>query len=141
MDCIWGRVGDLENLYKLTFGVQGAKISEMKKILAILLAFVPVCANAYVEKSSAIIKVMNKDAGKVQELVVPVGQSVDFEKINITVRSCMQSDPFDAENYFAFFEITEQEKGKIFSNWMNRNEPGNKPLQHPDYDLWLVGCQ
>lgn len=113
----------------------------MKKLLVIFFAIFPVCVNAFVDKDIAVMRVMNKDAGKVQEVSVPVGQSIDFEKINITVRSCVQSDPFDAENYFAFIEVIEQENKKIFSNWMNRNEPGDKPLQHPDYDLWLVSCQ
>lgn len=117
------------------------KYKGMKKLLLIFFVMFPVCVNAFVDKDIAVMRVMNKDAGKVQELSVPVGQSVDFEKINITVRSCVQSDPFDAENYFAFIEVIEQENKKIFSNWMNRNEPGDKPLQHPDYDLWLVSCQ
>lgn len=113
----------------------------MKKLFVIFFVMFPVCVNAFVAEDSAVVRVMNKDAGKVQEVSVPVGQSIDFEKINITVRSCVQSDPFDAENYFAFIEVVEQENKKIFSNWMNRNEPGDKPLQHPDYDLWLVSCQ
>lgn len=117
------------------------KYKGMKKLLVIFFVMFPVCVNAFVDKDIAVMRVMNKDAGKVQELSVPVGQSVDFEKINIIVRSCVQSDPFDAENYFAFIEVVEQENKKIFSNWMNRNEPGDKPLQHPDYDLWLVSCQ
>lgn len=117
------------------------KCKGMKKLFVIFFVMFPVCVNAFVAKDSAVVRVMNKDAGKVQEVSVPVGQSIDFEKINITVRSCVQSDPFDAENYFAFIEVVEQENKKIFSNWMNRNEPGDKPLQHPDYDLWLVSCQ
>lgn len=117
------------------------KYKGMKKLFLIFFVMFPVCVNAFVDKDIAVMRVMNKDAGKVQELSVPVGQSIDFEKINITVRSCVQSDPFDAENYFAFIEVVEQENKKIFSNWMNRNEPGDKPLQHPDYDLWLVSCQ
>ena len=38
-----------------------------------------------------------------------------------------------------FIEISQD--SKIFSGWMSHNEPGNNPLQHPDYDLWLVGCE
>lgn len=114
----------------------------MKRLfVALLISVLPVVANAFVEKNNAVLRVMNKDAGKVQEIVVPVGQSVAFEKLNITVRACKQTDPFDAENFFTFIEVSEQGNKKIFSNWMNCNEPGERPLQHPDYDLWLVKCE
>ena len=113
----------------------------MKKLIAVLFAVMPVVANAFVDKKSAVVRVMNKDAGKVQEFVIPVGQEMNFEKLNIKIYACKQTDPFDAENFFAFVEVAEYEKEKIFSNWMNRNEPGENPLQHPDYDLWLVKCE
>lgn len=84
---------------------------------------------------------MDKDAGKVQQINIPVGNELQFEKIFINVRNCKQSDPFQAEDYFAFLEISDQDKGKFYSNWMTRNEPGQNPLQHPDYDVWLVRCE
>ncbi len=125
----------------MTFCCSGGIIYDMKKLIAVLFAVMPVLANAYVDKTSAVVRVMNKDAGKVQELVIPVGQNMNFEKLNITIYACKQTDPFDAENFFAFVEIVEQDEGKVFSNWMNRNEPGQHPLQHADYDLWLVKCE
>ena len=53
----------------------------MKKIFAILFCWLPLVANAYVDRPNAVVRVMNKDAGKVQEFVVPVGQELQFEKI------------------------------------------------------------
>ena len=114
----------------------------MKKILLILFACMfPIVSSAYVERENAVMRIMNKDAGKVQEYVIPVGQGMKFEKLQIDVRTCKQSDPFQAENYFAFVEVFETDKGQIFGGWMNRNEPGQNPLQHADYDLWLVKCE
>ena len=120
----------------------GGIIYSMKKIIAFLLGCaVPSMAGAYINRETAVLRVMDKDAGKVQEIVVPVGQTAAVDKLTINIRACMQSDPFDAENFWAFVEITESAKGLLFSNWMNRNEPGQKPLQHPDYDVWLVKCE
>lgn len=101
----------------------------------------PVVCNAYIDRDVATLRVMDKDAGKVQEIVVPVGDEVQFEKLFINVRTCKQSDPFDAENFFLFVEIFENNKGQVFGGWMNRNEPGQNPMQHPDYDVWLVRCE
>lgn len=98
-------------------------------------------ASAYVERENAIVRIMNKAAGKVQTITMPVGRDIQFEKLHMLVRSCKQSDPFDAENYFAFIEISKSDEGKIFSNWMNANEPGENPLQNADYDVWLVKCE
>lgn len=119
----------------------GSIIYDMKKIIAVLFMLMPMVGNAYINRDLAVLRVMDKDAGKVQELRVPVGQEVQFEKLYINMRTCKQSDPFDAENFWAFVEITENGKGLIYSNWFNRNEPGQKPLQHPDYDVWLVKCE
>ncbi len=125
----------------MTSGHVGSIIYDMKKIIAVLFMLMPMVGNAYINRDLAVLRVMDKDAGKVQELRVPVGQEVQFEKLYINMRTCKQSDPFDAENFWAFVEITENGKGLIYSNWFNRNEPGQKPLQHPDYDVWLVKCE
>lgn len=117
-------------------------IKGMKKVfLFLLICLFPVVSGAYIERNNAVVRIMSKDAGKVQEYVVPVGGGMQFEKLKIDVRSCKQSDPFQAENFFAFMEIYESDKGQIFGGWMNRNEPGQNPLQHADYDLWLVRCE
>jgi hypothetical protein len=84
---------------------------------------------------------MNKAAGKTQTMTLPVGQPVKFEKLEIIVRSCKQTDPFQAEDFFAFTQISTAADGLIFSNWLSRNEPGVTPLQNPDYDVWLVKCE
>ena len=97
-------------------------------------------ANAYVERDVATVRIMNKAAGKTQTLEIPVGRTVEFEKLTMTARSCKQTDPFQAENYFMFIEVAKSGDGDIFSGWMNKNEPGDNPLQDADYDLWLVGC-
>ena len=98
-------------------------------------------SHAYIEHQTATLRVLNKAAGKVQVVRVPVGYSVEYEKLNIAARKCLQSDPFDAENYFAFIEISESNQKQIFGGWMNRNEPGKNPLQSPDYDVWLINCE
>lgn len=129
--------------YELTFfDIQG-NMRGMKKLVAFFMFFcaLPVVANAYIDREIAAVRVMNKAAGKVYNINIPVGNSAQFEKLNITVRACKQSDPFDAEDYFAFLEISTATDGMVFSNWMSRNEPGVRPLQNADYDVWLVDCK
>lgn len=98
-------------------------------------------AVAYIEKDTAILRVMNKAAGKAQVLPVIVGKTISYDSLTITVRNCKQSDPFDAENFFVFLEIYTKSDDRIFSGWMNRNEPGQNPLQDANYDVWLEKCE
>lgn len=116
----------------------------MKKFVAflsLLSCFMFGNAYAYTNRNTVVIQVMNKAAGKTQTLNISVGEMVSFEKLNIVARTCKQSDPFDAENYYAFIEISKSDGAKIFSNWMDRNNPGKRPVQNPDYDVWLVKCE
>ena len=113
----------------------------MKKLFLIFLLLSPTFACAYVNRDVAVVRVLDKDAGKVRELAIRVGDEVQFEKLFINVRSCKQTDPFQAEDFFAFVEIAENGQGQIYGNWMGRNESGKNPLQHADYDVWLVKCE
>lgn len=98
-------------------------------------------AHCYTERNVAILQVMNKAAGKTQTVRATIGENVSFEKLNILVRACKQSNPFDAENFYAFVEISKPDNSRIFSNWMDRNNPGKNPVQNADYDVWLVRCE
>ena len=106
-----------------------------------LFLFATNSAFAYIEKDTAVIRIMNKAAGKTKTVSVGVGKTVQYDNLTITAHNCKQSDPFDAENFYAFVEITKDGNGKIYSNWMNRNNPGDMPLQNADYDVWLVECK
>ncbi|MBP5485608.1 MAG: DUF2155 domain-containing protein [Alphaproteobacteria bacterium] len=114
----------------------------MRKIIVpLLVVFAAFGAHAYIDRDTAVLQVMNKAAGKTQTITAPVGRAVVFEKLNITVRACKQSDPFDAENFYAFTEISKSDGEMFYSNWMNRNNPGKNPVQNADYDVWLVRCE
>ena len=98
-------------------------------------------AFAYIEKDTAVLRVMNKAAGKTQTVAAKVGETTKHDGLNIVIRNCKQTDPFDAENFFAFLEIYTKANVRIFSGWMNHNEPGQNPLQDDTYDVWLEKCE
>ena len=98
-------------------------------------------AGAYTNRGTTVLRVMDKAAGKVTEINIPVGGAINFGKINITVNACKQTDPFDSENFYAFVVINRTDGTRVFSNWMDRNNPGKMPVQDADYDVWLVRCE
>ena len=116
----------------------------LSRIFAVLLVatlVAPRPAYSYVDKTTAVLRALNKAAGKTQVVRATVGQTTNVEKLAITIRSCKQTDPFEAENHYAFVEIADPAHGQIYGGWMNRNEPGQNPLQSPDWDIWLVACE
>lgn len=119
------------------------KIKRLSFLLSSVLFLFVFCvsANAYVNKNTAVVYVLNKAAGKVKTINLPVGQPASYEKLTLFVHACKQTDPFAAENFFMFINVLKSEDNEIFSGWMNRNEPGNNPLQDADYDIWLLSCE
>jgi hypothetical protein len=97
-------------------------------------------ASEYIPMETASVQIMNKQAGRVHSIQIPVGKNMKFDKLDIVVRKCLGVDEFLPEDYFMFAEVTKGGK-KIFSGWMTKNEPGQNPLRDPDYDLWLVKCE
>lgn len=106
-----------------------------------LFLFVSISAFAYIEQDAAVLRVMDKAAGKTKLLHIKVGSNIKHDSLNIKVQNCKKSDPFDAENFFVFLEIYTKADERIFSGWMNRNEPGQNPLQDDTYDVWLEKCE
>ena len=118
----------------------------MKKIIAVfcsLFVFAGIfnAANAYVDRQNAVISILDKASGKTHTMTVPVEYYAKYEKLNFVIRACKQTDPFMAENAYMFIEIATANDGTIFSGWMNKNAPGENPLQNADYDMWLVRCE
>ena len=75
------------------------------------------------------------------ELKTENNETIQYEEMTITAHNCKQTDPFDAENFFVFLEIYTKTDGRVFSGWMNHNEPGQNPLQNDAWDVWLEKCE
>lgn len=94
----------------------------------------------YVPMDAATVQILDKQAGKVQTLTIPVGKTVKFDKLEILVKKCLGTNEFLPEDFYMFSEI-KKNGTRIFSGWMTKSEPGQNPLQDPDNDLWVVKCE
>ncbi|MBA4749839.1 MAG: DUF2155 domain-containing protein [Alphaproteobacteria bacterium] len=88
---------------------------------------------------------LDKVTGHVQTLELSIGEEAKFGKLNITARQCRKSLPEDPPEALAFLEITEtskaDEKLPVFTGWMFASAPSISAMEHPVYDVWLVGCE
>lgn len=90
-----------------------------------------------------ILRALDKVTGHVKQIEVGTGESVTFEKLRITARSCRKSLPEDPPESLAYLEVQEEKAGHmslVFSGWMFASTPSVSAMEHPVYDVWVVEC-
>ena len=93
----------------------------------------------------AILQGLDKISARTSRIEAPVGASVHFGTLSITVRDCEQSPPEGPPENAAFVQIYETPPGedtkRLFSGWMFSSSPALSELEHPVYDVTLLGCK
>lgn len=97
-----------------------------------------------IERGVAILQGLDKVTARVSRIEAPVGREVSFGRLTITVRTCRENPPIEPPEAAAFLEIVETKPGEtpqqIFSGWMFASSPALSALEHPIYDITVVGC-
>jgi hypothetical protein len=103
---------------------------------------------AMIPQPIAILQGLDKVAAHVSQIEAPVGTSVNFGTLSILVRDCETSPADEAPNNAAFIQIYETPRGegtaaakRLFSGWMFSSSPALSGLEHPVYDVTLLGCK
>ena len=123
----------------------------MKRILAVFLALMvmaPFAAHAVVptvEEQTAVVRALDKNTARVEVLDVPVNKPVGFGALIVTARTCRTTLPEETPESAAFIEVSELKPGKsdtpVFRGWMFASSPALSAMEHPIYDIWLIGCK
>ena len=111
----------------------------MKKFLFIFLFLSMPVFGATISTDRVILQGMDKITGRVRELSFPVGESIDFGELTITVDKCMTRTPEETPENAAFLHIVQNEK-ELFSGWMFSSNPAISAMEDPVYDIWVVEC-
>ncbi len=94
---------------------------------------------------TAILQGLDKVTARVTTLRANVGESVRFGTLDIIVRYCDKRPPEDPPESAAFLDISEIRQGaaavSLFRGWMFASSPGLNALEHPVYDVWVLGCE
>lgn len=133
-------------------------------IVALSLIAVSSPASALEPRSGVVLRALDKITGNSTDLESKVGQTIQFGRLEVTVRACFQAPPEDTPESAAFVEVTsntpeerarlpggreptaasaqtaQTEGGRIFSGWMFASSPGLNALDHPTYDVWVISC-
>lgn len=100
---------------------------------------------AMIPEPIAVLQGLDKISARVSRIEAPVGNSVKFGTLSILVRDCEGSPPEDTPENAAFIQIYEttpgEETKRLFSGWMFSSSPALSELEHPVYDVTLLGCK
>lgn len=94
-----------------------------------------------VDGDGVVLRGLDKMSSKVAEFTVAVGQTVAFERLEITVDACLYNDGDLGGEAVALLEIRDiREAEPRFQGWMFGSSPALSALDHPRYDVWVINC-
>ena len=88
-------------------------------------------------------KLLDKISNKIFEKTIKVGSAEEIETLNIDVYACFTEPPDEISEDYVLIEVNDyfqNEYKSVYKGWMISSTPEVTPIQHPIYDLWLVGC-
>ena len=88
-------------------------------------------------------KLLDKISNKLYEKIILVDSFDKIETLNIEVYACFTEPPDGVSEDYVLINVKDNFKDKsesIYKGWMISSSPEVTPLEHPIYDLWLLGC-
>ena len=79
--------------------------------------------------------------GTASDLDIGVGETIRFGRLEIVAESCRVPRDDPTADAYAFLKIRDvREEAPRFSGWMFAASPALSALDHPRYDVWVLGC-
>jgi hypothetical protein len=95
--------------------------------------------------TGAVLQGLDKLVARVHEIEAPLNKPTKLDTLTILVRQCTVAPPEAPPEAAAFLEISEQRPGeearKVFNGWMFASSPALSAMEHPLYDVWVIGCK
>lgn len=96
------------------------------------------------ESRIAVLQGLDKVTARISTFAAPIDRPVRFGTLRIVARYCRKRPPEEPPETTAFLEIDEirgaAPPARLFSGWMFASSPALSSLEHPVYDVWVVGC-
>jgi len=91
--------------------------------------------------NGAVLRVLDKINGEVEDLRVGNGQSANLWRIQVDLGDCRYPAGNPAGDAFAFVTLRHQGvQEPLFRGWMIASAPALNALDHPRYDVWVIRC-
>lgn len=93
----------------------------------------------------AIFSGLDKITGRIISFEVKIDETVEFGALLVTPRVCYTRPTTEPQNTTSFIEVDEitvaGDTKHLFSGWIFASSPGLNGVEHPIYDVWLIGCK
>tara|TARA_Y100000590_G_C15447932_1_gene911534 strand:- start:486 stop:863 length:378 start_codon:yes stop_codon:yes gene_type:complete len=113
------------------------------KIFFLVLFFSNQLFSEPLQMQYAKLKLLNKISNKIIEKTILVNDSDQIETLEIEVYACFTEPPEEISEDYVLIDVKDNfqnENKSIYKGWMISSSPEVTPLEHPIYDLWLLGC-
>ena len=92
------------------------------------------------------LKALDKITAKTSSIKIEIGKQKYFGELEIVPLRCELSFEQDAPDTVAYLQVKDLSSKDnnqifIFNGWTFASSPSLRPIDHPIYDLWLVGCE
>ncbi len=95
-----------------------------------------------IRKPEAVFQALNKVSGRSTRLVAAIDKKMNFEDLEIIVKTCQERPPEFIPESATFVKVKEvSTQNEVFSGWMFASAPSLSPFEHPLFDLYLIGCK
>ena len=88
-------------------------------------------------------RLLDKISNKLIDKTIPVNNSDEIETLSVEVYACFTEPPTEISEDYVLVDIVDTFHGlnkNFYRGWMISSSPEVTPLEHPIYDLWLLGC-
>ena len=119
-------------------------------LLGLFLLVMPTVAHAVIptqERPIVLLRALDKMTARVEEIELPVGMMIPFGTMRIKAETCRVTLPEESPpESAAHLDIKEIKPGTgeevtIFQGWMFASSPALSAIEHPIYDIWVIGCK
>ena len=88
---------------------------------------------------------LDKITAKTKEINIKIGEIKKFGLLEIKAIKCGKVDSKNEPGDVAYIQVkdlsdNQNEKVFVFNGWTFSSSKSLRPIDHPVYDLWLVGC-
>tara|TARA_B100001123_G_scaffold399932_1_gene485292 strand:- start:9 stop:521 length:513 start_codon:yes stop_codon:yes gene_type:complete len=89
---------------------------------------------------------LDKITAKTSKINIKIGETKKFGMLEIKAIKCGKTQSDNEVGEAAYLQVidlsdTQNEKVFVFNGWTFSSSPSLRPVEHPVYDLWLIGCE
>ena len=113
------------------------------KIFLLIFIFSNPLLSEPIEMKYAKFRLLDKISNKLIDKTILVDDSNEMATLNIKVYACFSEPPTEISEDYVLVDVIDnfQDSQKnVYRGWMISSSPEVTALEHPIYDLWLLGC-